>query len=86
MKILLILLFSLIATIGRCQNNVPNKHRTDDDHIGWVICNQDSSFCKSDTLRLYDNINYFYQKSDCCKLVRWDFYKKNAFDGQSKRA
>ena len=85
MKILLLSLFSLIATIGWCQNNVPTKHqmakvfRTDDDHTEWVICNQDSSFFKSDTLRLYSNINYFYQKSDCCKLIRWDFYKKNAF-------
>jgi hypothetical protein len=52
---------------------------SDDDPTEWVICNQDSSYFKSDTLRLYSNINYFYQKSSCCKLVTWRFYKKNAF-------
>jgi hypothetical protein len=84
-KILLLLVFSFMANLCWCQNNVLSKHqmtkifRPDDDHTEWTICNQDSSFFKADTLRLYDNINYFYQKSDCCRLVQWDFYRKNAF-------
>ena len=85
MRILFLFAFSLIVKIGCCQNNIPTKHqiitlfRHDADNTEWVICNQDSSFFKSDTLLLYNNINYFYQKSDCCKLIQWNFYKKNAF-------
>jgi len=44
----------------------------------WVVCNRDSSFYKSDTLRLYNNLNYYYY-SKCCDFVDWTFYKKNAF-------
>ena len=44
----------------------------------WIICNKDSSFYKSDTLRLYNNINYYYY-SNCCDFVDLTFYKKNAF-------
>ena len=85
MRIPILVVFSLIINVGWCQNNVPTGHqmakifRLDNDHTKWTICNQDSSFFKSDTLRLYDNINYFYQKSDCCKLMQWNFYKKDAF-------
>nr|WP_294944163.1 hypothetical protein [uncultured Mucilaginibacter sp.] len=45
----------------------------------WTICNQDSSYFKSDTVRIYSNINYFYQISNCCNFVNWTFYNKNAF-------
>jgi hypothetical protein len=44
----------------------------------WVICNRDSSFYKSDTLRLYNNENYYYH-SNCCEFIDWIFYKKGAF-------
>src|SRR5437868_3504403 len=85
MRILSLLVFILIVKAGWCQNNVPTKSqiaqvfKPADDKTEWLICNQDSSFFKSDTLRLYGNINYFYQKTDCCKLIEWRFYKKNAF-------
>jgi len=45
----------------------------------WIICNHDSSYFTSDTIRLFDNINYFYQKGGCCDFVKWTFAKKNAF-------
>ena len=45
----------------------------------WIICNQDNSFFKSDTIKLYNNINYFYQLSSCCDFIDWTFYKKNSF-------
>jgi hypothetical protein len=44
----------------------------------WVVCNKDSSFYKSDTLQLYNNVNYYYY-SNCCEFVDFTFYKKNAF-------
>src|ERR1700761_2555910 len=49
----------------------------------WIICNHDSSYFTADTLRLFDNINYFYQNGTCCDFVDWTFFKKNAF-AQSK--
>jgi len=45
----------------------------------WTICNQDSAFFKADIIKLYSNINYFYQISNCCDFVNWTFYKKSAF-------
>lgn len=45
----------------------------------WLICNSDSAFYKKDTLKMYNNINYFYQQSNCCKFIGWTFYKKDAF-------
>lgn len=89
MKVLFLLMFGSLVNVSWCQNSVLTKHQmakifvSDDDHKEWIICNQDSSFFKSDTLRLYSTINYFYQKSNCCKLIKWDFYKKNAFTRSS---
>ena len=48
------------------------------DSNPWVICNKDSSFYKSDTLRLCNDINYYYH-STCCDFIDWTFYKKDAF-------
>lgn len=85
MRTLILFAFSLMANIGWRQHSSLTKNQidkilnADNDHTEWSICNVDSSFFKSDTLRLYNNINYFYQKSNCCKLVTWRFYKKNAF-------
>ncbi len=45
----------------------------------WYICNRDSSFFKSDTIYLFNNINYFYKKNNCCDLVVWTFYKTKSF-------
>jgi len=36
----------------------------------WIICNKDSSFYKSDTLRLYNNESYYYH-SNCCDFVEF---------------
>jgi hypothetical protein len=85
MKNLFMLVFSLVVKTAWCQAIIPTKHQIaklfnmDEDNTEWTICNQDNSYLKSDTLRLYNNINYFYQKSTCCKLVQWKFYKKYAF-------
>lgn len=45
----------------------------------WIICNTDSAYYKADTIKLYDNINYFYQRNSCCSFIEWTFYKRNAF-------
>jgi hypothetical protein len=39
----------------------------------WIICNKDSSYYKSDTLFLYNHINYYYDPSNCCNFVKWEF-------------
>ena len=44
----------------------------------WVVCNKDSSFYKSDTLRLYNNINFSHYLN-CCDFIDLTFYKRNAF-------
>lgn len=54
------------------------KDRVSTNSNPWVVCNKDSSFYKSDTLRLYNNVNYRYY-SKCCNFVDLTFYKKNAF-------
>jgi hypothetical protein len=64
------------------QDNIPTKlqfKKLFKENTHWTICNQDSAFYKSDTLRLYSNVNYFYQKSSCCNFVDWIFYKNNSF-------
>jgi hypothetical protein len=35
----------------------------------WTICNQDSAYFKADTIKIYSNINYFYQQSNCCNFI-----------------
>jgi hypothetical protein len=46
----------------------------------WTICNKDSAYYKSDTLRLYlANSSQYRNHSSCCSFIDWTFYKKNAF-------
>ncbi|MBD1386113.1 hypothetical protein IDJ75_12540 [Mucilaginibacter rigui] len=95
MKLIYTLTLILIANVGYSQSAAPgvnqvykllrssiNQTSKKSISIGsgeWLICNQDSAFFKNDTLRLYDNINYFYQLSKCCDFIGWTFYEKNAF-------
>lgn len=95
MKLIFALTFILITNVGYSQRSSPTikqvykllKSSIDQSSkksisIGsgaWLICNQDGAFLKDDTLRLYNNINYFYQLSKCCDFIGWTFYKKNAF-------
>jgi hypothetical protein len=44
----------------------------------WVVCNDDSLYYKSDTIRLYPNSNN-YPDCKCSCYVDWIFYKKDAF-------
>lgn len=90
----LIFILSLIANVGLAQTTIPTKSQVlrafkksiDQPEKGkiitnsnpWVVCNKDSSFYKSDTLRLYNNSNYYYS-SHCCQYIDLTFYKKNAF-------
>jgi hypothetical protein len=92
-KILLIILL-VCGHMTFAQNTNPTKNHLlrwfkasiEQDHSGkigtnsnpWVICNKDSSFHKSDTLKLYNNKNYYYY-SQCCDFTNWTFYKKNDF-------
>jgi hypothetical protein len=85
----------LFSSVGLCQNVKPTAHQLSKlfkssidqeskksisaGNGAWIICNQDSSFFKADTLRVYNNVNYFYQLSSCCKFIGWTFYNKNSF-------
>ncbi|RXK62762.1 hypothetical protein ESA94_07125 [Lacibacter luteus] len=44
----------------------------------WVICNDDSSYYKADTIRLFPNSND-YPDCKCSCYIDWTFYKKDAF-------
>ena len=95
MKIKLIFILLFVAKVGMCQNLIPNKHqinrlfnssfdkesekKLNTGSVVWTICNQDSAFFKADTIKLYSEINYFYQFSSCCHFIQWTFYKKHAF-------
>lgn len=43
----------------------------------WMACNKDSSFFKSDTIKLINNGQYLFQ--GCCDFIEWTFYKKAQF-------
>lgn len=92
---LILIILMLYGCVGLCQNVKPtvnqltklfkssidqeSKKKISVGSGAWTICNQDSAFFKTDTLRLYSNSNYFYQLSECCDFIEWTFYKKNAF-------
>ncbi len=83
--IIIIILFN--CNTGLCQNtlrtprqllklfklsiNQLSRKGVDIGSGAWTICNQDSSFFKSDTLRVYDNLNYFYQISQVVAVQSW---------------
>lgn len=51
------------------------KHQS----YGWIACNKDSSYYKSETIELYDNWNYAYSPETCCNFISWDFDNKTTF-------
>ena len=89
-----LLLFLIVGHNTFAQNNNPTKSQllkvfkksirqdtkgmVSTNSNPWVVCNKDSAFYKNDTLRLYNNVNYYYY-SKCCDFVDITFYKKNAF-------
>lgn len=94
MRKLLLLIFLFCGGIAAGQNNQPAKAqllkafkasirqdspgKVSTNSNPWVICNKDSAFYKSDTLRLYNNTGY-HSHSQCCDFTDWTFYKKDAF-------
>ncbi|MBS1531314.1 MAG: hypothetical protein JSU01_13490 [Bacteroidetes bacterium] len=82
---MLTLSFLLCIKAGLCQSSSSTKRQVTKlfkSSIGngeWTICNQDNAFFKADTLRLYNNINYFYQLSSCCQFIQWKFFKEKSF-------
>ncbi|MEA5139062.1 hypothetical protein [Arcicella rigui] len=44
----------------------------------WLICNQDSSFYRNDTVRLFSN-SYYTNSVNCCECIGWTFYEKDKF-------
>lgn len=42
----------------------------------WIACNDDSSYFKSDTVRLFNHVNYYYHSNGCCKFIKWEFQKR----------
>lgn len=47
--------------------------------IPWVMCNDDSLFFKSDTLRLFKNTSNCFRLSRCCSYAFWAFYENKRF-------
>lgn len=45
----------------------------------WLICNNDSSYYLSDTIKLYNHENYYYDPSYCCEFVKWEFEGSSKF-------
>jgi len=45
----------------------------------WYICNKDSSYYLSDTIKIFNHVNYLYDPSNCCSFVCWDFKNKSIF-------
>lgn len=62
------------------KNSVKQDHsdKVSTNSNPWVICNKNGLFYTADTLKLYNNINYYYHSS-CCDFIDWTFYKKDAF-------
>ncbi len=95
MKLLYTILISLFFhTIAFAQNapgkkelvklfkssiNQKSKKSISVGSVSWIMCNQDSAYYKSDTIKLYNNVNYASQISSCCDFVNWTFYNKNSF-------
>jgi hypothetical protein len=44
----------------------------------WLICNQDSSFYRKDTVRICSN-SYYPNFLNCCEYIGWTFYDKDKF-------
>ena len=44
----------------------------------WLICNQDSSFYRKDTLKVCSN-SYYRNSLNCCQYIAWTFYAKDKF-------
>lgn len=50
------------------------------DSNPWLVCNKDSAFFKSDTIRLFgNNINNNFVRRNCCAFIGWTFYKPRCF-------
>lgn len=41
----------------------------------WASCNKDSLYYTSDTIRLYQDNNYYF-KTKCCYYVHWNIFTK----------
>ena len=55
-----------------------SKSKVSTNSNPWVICNEDSSYFKSDTLKLFPHLND-YPNCRCYCYIDWTFYKKDAF-------
>jgi len=71
-----------IVTILTCyaQNDISRKNlkkllnvKRGYDSKVWTICNSNTT----DSIKLYSNMNYFYQSKSCCEFIQWNFYNKN---------
>lgn len=48
----------------------------------WGACNDDSLYFKTDTIKFYNNSNYFYQVGHCCQFVEWQFFMRKVIRRQ----
>lgn len=47
----------------------------DNESSKWTACNTDSSYYKNDSIKLFDNTNFYYT-SGCCYFIDWIFLSK----------
>lgn len=57
------------------ENSINKNYPHDIDSSPWTICNLDSSFYKSDTLKIVNSYKYPYNVGKCCRYMNWSFYK-----------
>jgi hypothetical protein len=45
----------------------------------WETCNDDSSYFKTDTIKLYNAYGTFVKTTECCQSVNWTFHNARSF-------
>lgn len=45
----------------------------------WISCNTDQTYFSSDTIKLFNHQNYYYNSKDCCRFVSWKFENPQSF-------
>lgn len=85
-KIILILLiivsqFSFAQNEKLTQKKITRLFKEDknNNYKDWFSCNLDNTFYKSDTIYLYDNVDYFLEDWKCKKFIRFRFNTKKSF-------
>ncbi len=75
--------FSYSQNVKQLQKEIKKQFKESSNEYSlnstWLICNRDSADYLSDTLKLYNHINYFYDPSNCCYFIKWEFENSREF-------